>query len=615
MNRFSGNLRPVFLLTLLLAAILSGIFLYLRKEEPLIEPEDFYMTDLDPKNIKGCKSFVDDYCHQLHSKEARGNLRIKNRDLSEAITRAGSTINNFDSATFAYHKARLRQRYRLPKDLQAALTKRNFFEALENLLDRPPRNKMTLQARIYYSDLESNVDSKWDQSIDEVVLSRLTKKFPKVYGLDDNSIPREMEVEYTRTYYSIWTDISTALWSHNSRWIKIKSIFDKLKESFARVISDLNVDDEVKSIWLKKILAVKLKTPGFNPAVASRDCITVSRNAYYYPYLNTITVCAGYLNTGEQIQTLAHELAHAIDSSSRLIDYLKESDLQNSLRNLRASLCKKKDFTCEQWNDFNDTFEKNLKSLSGFKHEVYSFHRCLKKNVKTIPFREDDAERISKKITDETFSSLIQSSALFRITKKKVPLASGAQVKNISYLNPCDYYTWDLNEFSIDGELSSLLMFTANYQCTEGDEISRIRSSIVASKALANKITTAVLNLENEFSARSEMTGEHLSSSPTERFADRMGSYIVADYLKGQQAQGSPEDTRSLFLASSYWLCDRPSLQSKHIEEYQSLSDIIIDKSSHEDNSNRIKDWLSPQIREILRCEKDFEHTECSIDD
>jgi hypothetical protein len=615
MRKFSGNLRSVFLLTALLASLISGFFLYLRNEAPLLEPEDFYMTDLDPKNIKGCKSVVDDYCHQLHSQTARGNLRIKNKDLSEALTTAGSTINNFDSATFAYHKARLRQRTRLPKDLVPALNKRNFFGDLESLLGRPPRGKMTLQARVYYSDLENNVDSKWDQAIEEVVLSRLARKFPKIYNLDDSSIPREMEVEYTRVYYSLWTDISAALWANNSRWIRIKTIFDQLKESFANVINDLKVDDETKLIWLKKINSVQLKTPGFNPAVASRDCISVSRNAYYYPYLNTITVCAGYLNTGEQIQTLAHELAHAIDISSRLIDYLKESELQSSFRSLRTSLCKNKTFTCDEWNGFTGSFEKNLKKLEGYQSEVYSFHRCLKKNPNTIPFRSDDAERIATKINDETFSSLIQSSAFFRITKQQAPLGSGEQVKNPSYLNPCDYYTWDLDDFSTDGELTSLLMFTASYRCTEGDEIFRIRSAIDAAKRYSHDITTAVLNLEGEFSSREEMQSEHLSSSSTERFADRMGSYIVADFLKRHQSPEEPEDMRSLFLASSYWLCDRPSLQSKHIEEYQSLSDIIIDKSVHEDNSNRIKDWLSPPVREILSCEKDFEHAECSVDE
>lgn len=608
------NPKIIFMLSVLIAALgLGGYFLFDNEAPTTLPTEDFLLTDLDPKDIRGCKSLVDNYCHQLHSKEARGNLRIKNKDLSVALTTAGSTVNNFDSATFAFHKARLKQKNRLPQNLNFALENRNFYEDLNNLLSRPPRNKMTFQARVYYTDLESNVDNKWDQAIEEEVLRRLSKKFPQAYALDDNSIPREVEVEYTRIYYSLWTEISHALWSNNARWVKIKKIFDQLKQSFANVVNDMDVDQRIKDIWLKKIASVQLRTPGFNPAVASRDCISVARNAYYYPYLNTITVCAGYLNTGEQLQTLAHELAHSIDQSSRLIDYLKESELQDSFRKMRKGLCKAKTYSCEDWNQFTSQFDDQLQKLNFFENEIYSFHRCLKKNSDTLSMNDADHTRIANKITDEDFSSLIKSSALFRITKEQIPLRYGEQVKNVSHLNPCDYYTWDLDEFALDGELTSLLMFTAAYKCSAGDEITRMRAAVNTAKHYAKQINFTVIGLEGEFSARDEMQSELFSSTPTERFADRMGSYIVADFLKNYQIQDKAEDARSLFLASSYWLCDRPSLQSRHIEEYQSLSDIIIDKSVHNDNPNRIMDWLSPNIRDILSCEKDFEHRECSI--
>lgn len=615
MARISFKAKITLIGSFLALSIIGVLYAYITTaaKDRAEKESDFFMMDLEKQKSNGCKSIVDNYCHQLHSNEARGNLRIKNKDLSEALTTAGSTINNFDSAVFAYHKARIKQKNKLPKDLLAALEKRAFYEDLTVLLSRPSRKNMNSGSRIYYGDLENNVDSKWDQAVEEVVLRRLAKKFPQIYTTDDANIPREIEVEYTRVYYSLWTEISKALWSNDVRWIKIKALFDQLKISFSNVIKDMNVSDDVKESWIKKVNSVLLRTPGFNPAVASRDCISASRNAYYYPYLNTITICAGYLNTGEQIQTLAHELAHSIDQSSRLIDHLKSSSMLSSFVELRQSLCKKKDFKCEQWTQFGEKFKDNLAQLADHRKDVYSFHRCLKINEATLPFDGQAQERLASKITSENFSTLIKSSAFFRIIKKSIPVGYNSVRPNPSFMNPCDYYTWDLDVFAPDGELASLLMFTAAFQCVEGDDIFRMRAAIDQSKQYAQEITSVLLGLEGEFSSRDEMQEERYSSSPNERFADRIGSAIVADYLKTFHSKENAEDLRSLFLASSYWLCDKPTLRTTHLEEYQSLSDIIIDKSVHEDNSNRIKDWLSPALREILACEKDFEHAECSI--
>jgi hypothetical protein len=135
-----------------------------------------------------------------------------------------------------------------------------------------------------------------------------------------------------------------------------------------------------------------------------------------------------------------------------------------------------------------------------------------------------------------------------------------------------------------------------------------LHRSIEVSKVLTAIIIEASLHAEGEFSDRTELTSEGLSSPPFERFADVLGTYAVAEYLKSLTSNW---EQRTKFLASSSWACEEPSLESKFPEE--SKIEHLFTIESHTQGEERKMELLSEPIRKILSCEKDFDFNECKL--
>jgi len=125
---------------------------------------------------------------------------------------------------------------------------------------------------------------------------------------------------------------------------------------------------------------------------------------------------------------------------------------------------------------------------------------------------------------------------------------------------------------------------------------------------MAIEITKKTLAAEGEFSSRNELESEGISSSPSERFADVIGSYALADALKTQNRLWT---RRGTFLASSSWQCSKPSLASLYPEESSIQQAFAFD--SHSEADERKKEFFSEPIREVIGCEKDFHFDECRI--
>ncbi|MFW1406218.1 hypothetical protein ACEV85_23505, partial [Vibrio parahaemolyticus] len=62
-------------------------------------------------------------------------------------------------------------------------------------------------------------------------------------------------------------------------------------------------------------------------------------NAYYYRYLNVITVCAGDFNSEDIVLTLAHEMAHALDISRSFYLQKVNSELGVAQKEIRDQVC------------------------------------------------------------------------------------------------------------------------------------------------------------------------------------------------------------------------------------------------------------------------------------
>jgi len=571
-------------------------------------PADILPSLQTPQGSIGCEKMMDDYCAFLYSPETLGNLEVPHLNESLKVLQ-GETENDFPQVYFRYSKAKLNNHEILPPDFLQALAPYNYFDQLKRSLTRKPRQKMNLAERLEAERLDSNLDSQWSAAINETVWTRLSKTFPGVFQLSDRQMPPEYEIESKKIRRTLISEISKALWHNDRNWKKVEDTFLKLKLTFATVINSLDLDDNTKASWKTRINSMKLALPGSIPEISDDECSTTTINAYYYRYLDVITVCAGDFNSEDILLTLAHEMSHALDISRTIYLHKTQSALGVAEKDLRNRVCVGEPvFSCDRWTDFKNEFSERLQNLNVFRYDLRDFNRCLKRKPNTKTPSQEDLTRIAHTLTTNRYSNLATNGYFLRIIKRKIPLRSGKLNQNPYYLDPCKYYLWSHGEEPPEDELSSLVYFTAEYRCSDPDDPDRFRKAIEVSRDMTEKLLTSVLKLEGEFSASDIMERENFSSSPIERFADVLGSYAMSAFL-----QSSPHitDRRAQFLASSAWQCSEPSLTSRYPDESRVENEYSF--SHHSEGLERRREILSEPMRETLTCEKDFEFNECPI--
>jgi len=348
--------------------------------------------------------------------------------------------------------------------------------------------------------------------------------------------------------------------------------------------------------------------PGAIPEISDSECSTTQANAFYYTHLNLLTVCAGDFNSEDILETLAHEMAHSLDFERSSYLFQTNSKVGRSLTKLRHEVCSEQVFSCSTWETFKGRLDQDLEELRGFQVDLPDFQRCLKRRPTVKPLDEASLDRLAEQKVTDSIAELATSEIFLRITKEKIPLPSGKLGKNPNYLNPCDYYLWSRGEEPIDDELNDLIFFTAEYRCNQGNSATRLRDAINQSKRISVKIAKAVIRSEGEFSSDYAQESEGFSASPVERFADVVGSYALADLLASYQHHS---ERRNVFLASSSWLCSKPSLGSLYPDEETIQQEFSFD--AHTGTDERKKEFFSEPIRKTLGCEKDFKFNECSL--
>ena len=154
----------------------------------------------------------------------------------------------------------------------------------------------------------------------------------------------------------------------------------------------------------------------------------------------------------------------------------------------------------------------------------------------------------------------------------------------------------------------TLIFFAVEYKCSSETEQARPKKAIDLSQRLTTAVVKGTLKAEGEYSDRSELISEGFTSPPFERFADVVGTYSVAEYLHKFSTRW---ERRTKNLASSSWLCQEPSLESKYPEESKIVQQFSLD--SHSQREYRKMEIFSTPIREALSCEKDFSFNECEL--
>jgi hypothetical protein len=554
-----------------------------------------------------CKAMLDSYCNTLYSPEAQGNLEVK-QSSSPIQVLQGETGNEFSQVYFRYAKAKLKARANLPVDFRNALDRSGYFTKLRAYLARPPRASMTLTQRLGYENTNFELNYIWTSALNEAILSRMAAKHSGFHKIPESNMPIELQLERRRLRRSLISELSRAIWRDDKNWQKVEQGFGRLKIAFLRMISRLEISKDVADDWAERVSSIQLALPGSTPAISDEECSSTTINAYYFTYLNVLTVCAGDFNSEDILQTLAHEMAHSlgIDRSTYLFEV--NSDFGKQLATFRANVCKPEAFSCDQWAAYKSSFQQKLASLDGYKPQVHEFNQCLKRRPTSNELSDDDIDRFARTIVNDRMSDLASGDRFLRLTKSQIPMRNGKTEKNPNYLNPCEYSLWSQGEEPIHDPLTTMLYFTAEYRCSDKKGAGKLKSAIEVSKAMTTDLFRRVLRVEGEFSARSLLENQGYSSPPYERFADVVGSYALAELLKVVPEKWN---RRNVYLASSSWQCLEPSLASRFPDESAVESEYVFD--DHTGGDLRQKELFSTPIREAIGCEKDFEFNECSI--
>lgn len=563
----------------------------------------FVQEDEMPK----CKHLLDSYCKFLYAPDVMGNIQVKRAQSSTQILQ-GETVNGFSQVFYRYAEAKLRYQARLPKDFNAILRRYDYFNKMREFLNRKPRETMSVSQRLHSEKLDYDLGSIWAMAVNETVLNRMMQKFPGFHKVPDKLIPLELVLEQRRLRRVLISELSNALWRDDKNWKDVEHAFVRLQDGYSRLISKLDIPKSLQESWQQKIREIKLVVPGAIPAISDEECSSTTINAYYFTNLNMLTICAGDFNSEDIMQTLAHEMGHALGIDRTQYLFQIESDFGRNLSRLRQQLCQPETFSCEEWEKYKSKFDARLTSLDGFRPDLPEVQRCLKRRQTAKPLVEDDIHRFARNIVTDRISDLASSDRFLRITKPTIPMRNGLEQQNPNYLNPCSYYLWSQGEEPVDSELTTLLFFTAEYRCSAEPAPQKMKNAIEIAKALSIKVVEKSLAIEGEFSARSLLETEGFSSAPYERFADLIGGYAMAELLEELPNEW---DRRNKFLASSSWQCLEPSLASHFPNESAVEKEYVFD--AHAEGDQRRKELFSTPIRKAIGCEKDFEFQECHL--
>lgn len=594
----------------ILAVALMGGCQYLSKNDMTTEPKkltEFSLPRKPDSTVDGCKTMLDDYCGRLYSPEASGNLLIDRRRPIQILR--GETSNQLRQVYVKYAQAKIRNRTKLPAELQERLAQAGYFDKLASFIHRTPISKMTLNERLETERLEAELAFLWDSAIDQTIVLRMSRKHPGYHQIPERTMPIEYTIEEKRTRRILISEISRALWHEDANWKKVEDDFRLLKLAFMDLFDRLDVSDTLRDSWRKKIESIELVLPGSSPAIADEECSATNVNAYYYKYLNLITICAGDFNSEDIVLTLAHEMSHALGVDRDLVTFLSSSALNRRMAKLRGEICESRgQVRCDDWKSFKANLSQALTEIAQFSPELPDFNRCLKKTPARKAMTAVDAERIGSLVATNRVSNLASANVFLRIIEKQVPMRSGRLQNNPNYMNPCAYYPWSSQKETPDDELYTLLFFTAEYQCGEGSKNERMKNAIEVAKELSAKVVSAVVAREGEFSGRPEIVAEGFGSPPFERFADVVGAHAVAQYLNRFH---EVTERRTKFLASSTWLCGEPSVET-HFPELSKVEQEY-SMEPHSQRDIRKMEVLTEPVREALQCKMDFAFEECKL--
>jgi hypothetical protein len=557
-----------------------------------------------------CLEMVQNFCQTLFSAEHQGSLEFDVNQHHYEI-RLGEMSNDLKQKDYDYLSAKVQGWWRLPSDLRDALNSRNLLDKIRAHLSHSSRQKMSLAERVRTMRADEEIELSWNSAMHETVLVRMERFFPGYSRYKEDFIPLEIKYEAQRQLKILEAEVARAIWGHHKNWQKVEVRFERVRQAYRETIrAMMDIPENIKKDWLTRLDSIKLMIPGSDPEIESEACTKNESNAYFYTNKNALTVCAGDFNTEEIGQTLAHEIAHALDMDRSRFLFQDNSRLGQGFRQLKNMNCGRQSLKCEEWEKQKAQFASQLQDFDKFEPQLEAHNMCLQDHPVRGPIEDAYLQRIAREQVEIVAADLAERNLFLRLISPRVPLPDGTSQANPIYLNPCGYYLWDNQSYPLDDDASLLLFFTSEYRCSKlTDRDEKFKSAIEVARSMQTEVTKAHLKLQGHFSPNERLNIDGFAAQTSEHFADNLGQHVFAQMLKHDDVDVYRR--RARYLVNNAWLCRRPSLQQLYPIEARIQKSFFVEP--HSDHAQRQKELMSSDIREALECQQDFEIRECHL--
>ncbi len=563
-----------------------------------------------PKGTVGCSQMTEDFCKALWLPKNLGNIDLKVGAKREQI-REGRLPNEFGFSLYNYLKARLLARSRLPEEFRTRLEARGFFPKLQAVMNKKPNRKLSVKEKERERYLGKEVETIWDNSIDEVVFSKMNIEKKDFFQLTNDNIPHSLWLKYNEFRDRLEASIVKSIWSGNEAWQHAAEEFQSIRTAFIELIeSHTAFSSDIKKEWISRLKSVELVIPGSDPLVwdlMDKGCASTTENAFYLPTHNKITICGGYLVGVNLIRTIAHELSHALAVRRTIYQYKVTTEAHALVSDLVDRTCKQQPLSCDEWGSWKKKFEKASDKLETVSIPNQEFLACFrKKELKAKRPEKEFLEYVSKERVSDVLEYSARRSWFLQLTKDKEILRDGTEHANPRYLNPCGFM-WNMPKWErLTNPFAVSSFFVNDYLCqkkSNPDEKPEVilERAVETAKNLSTPLMQKELLVPGVFASDREFERQGYSEDVEEDFADYLSGEVVAKLL---EKLPQVEDRRSLVLASIAHLCDEPSIERQYPDEAAVQKKYYFDP--HSEGVERRQRLLTAPIREALQCSRDF---------
>lgn len=422
----------------------------------LISANVFAQVDSKKQNMKvicdsvkctgSCEELSDSFCDFLWNDENLGNLVLSE---NQQLLVGNSTADLVSHSELLDFEALIASKCSLPAELMKLLKINCSGNSELDQTDWLNKLKLHLDSRDgewvhdhiarerwkwRYNDIKTYIKRSISLSANRRTITKYPYLKTKIWEeLDDLE-----KSFYMDDLHQIKSEIVIAKYENHPNFLRVKRIFDEVKQDIKFIISSLKFSVENKESMLNKIDTVRLVLPIEDPRVAgvSEECSTTLKNAYYYSSKNIFVICSGYFNAfqvdGHLYRVIAHEISHSIDPQQLAMDEYKTTKMANLLGLVYST---NGQIDCQEWKTRAESIFISPESFYQLPNQVKQINKCLVDNKDLNELTMQALDTPTSLYTSKKMDSYAGAKYFTKLSQATI-YKKGKLVPNQYYLNP-----------------------------------------------------------------------------------------------------------------------------------------------------------------------------------